>query len=74
MHNLPTNLCARVPSGPKPIFTERLYVKIRSDQRDALERIAVTLGLSLSDVVRWLLDEGTQAVESVPSYHTLKEM
>lgn len=70
---LPTNSCHRVP-GPTPIFTERTVVKLRGDQRQAVERIAVTLGQSVSDVVRWFIDQGVRAVEGAPGYETLKEM
>jgi hypothetical protein len=55
---MPPNLCARNRPGPKPIFTERVVVKLRQDQRQSVERIAHVLGLSTSEIVRWFIDEG----------------
>lgn len=55
------------------MFTKRMVVQIREDQRTALQRIAVVLDLSVSDVVRWFIDEGTNAVESTPSYANLEK-
>jgi hypothetical protein len=62
----------RTRPGPKPVFTQRAVVMIRPDQRQALDRIAATLGLTVSDVVRWMIDQGTEAVEAVDSYRTLQ--
>ena len=56
------------------MFTERIVVKLRRDQAQAVQRIARTLGLSSSDVVRWWLDEGIRAVEGVPEFRTLEEV
>lgn len=65
------NSCQRAP-GPKPIFVRRVVVKLRRDQHEAVQRIARTLGLSASDVVRWWIDEGIRAVEGVPEFRTLE--
>jgi len=54
--------------GPTPIFTDRLVVNMRPDQRQALNRIAQTLDRSVSDIVRWILDNGIDAIE-----HSWKE-
>ena len=71
MHQLGRNSCQRNTSTD---FTEPTVVNLRVDQRDAVERIAVTFGLSASDVVRWIIDQGIEAVESVPSYERLRAM
>lgn len=68
------NPCAPVRPGPKPVFTERTVVMIRADQRQGLNRIARTLGLSVSDIVRWFIDEGMHAIEATESFATLREM
>ena len=49
--------------GPKPIFENRLQVKIRSDQRQSLDRFAAMFNVTVSDVVRWILDHGLDAIE-----------
>jgi hypothetical protein len=46
-------------------------VKLRGDQRQAVERVAATLGLSVSDVIRWFIDVGTASIESTDHYETL---
>lgn len=72
------NLCAPVTErsrpGPKPMFTERVVVMIRPDQRQALDRICRTLELSVSDIARWMIDQGVAAIEDADTYHTLREM
>lgn len=72
------NLCAPVTErsrpGPKPMFTERVVVMIRPDQRQALDRICRTLEISVSDLVRWFVDQGVAAIEDTDTYHTLREM
>jgi hypothetical protein len=55
------------------VFTERMVVKLRADQHDAVQRIARTLGMTASDVMRWWIDEGVRAVEGVPEYMNLSE-
>lgn len=70
---MPPNLCARNRPGPKPVFTERVVVKLRPDQLQAVERIAHVLGVSTSDVVRWFIDQGVQAVEAVPEFNRLED-
>ena len=57
--------------GPAPIFTERLVVNVRPDQRRSLEHIAGVCDLTVSDLVRWLVDHGIEAFESQPNYKTL---
>ncbi len=49
--------------GPKPIFTERLVLNIRPDQRQALNRISQSLDRNVSEIVRWILDNGIDAIE-----------
>ena len=53
----------RTRPGPEPLFTNRLQVKIRDDQRQAINRLASALGFTTSDLVRWILDSGLQALE-----------
>jgi hypothetical protein len=48
-------------------------LRLRSDQVQALTRIARVIDVSVSDLVRWFVDEGTAAVEAAPTYDTLKE-
>lgn len=57
--------------GPKPRFTERLVVNVRQDQLQAVDRLATVLQMSRSDLVRLFIDQGTDAVESVPKFKTL---
>jgi hypothetical protein len=59
--------------GPRPLFHHRMDLRLRSDQVQALTRIARVVGVSVSDLVRWFIDEGTAAVEAAPTYDTLKE-
>jgi hypothetical protein len=49
--------------GPEPLFTHRLNVKIRDDQRKAIDRLASALGFTASGLVRWILDNGIDALE-----------
>lgn len=46
---------------------------VRPDQRQALARIAKTLGVPVSNVIRWFVDYGIEAVEGVQSYQQLQE-
>lgn len=57
--------------GPAPIFTERLVVNVRPDQRRSLEHIAGVCEVTVSDLVRWFVDEGVHAFESNPQFKTL---
>ena len=60
---MPTNPCLPVRRhGPRPVFTDRLVVKVRPDQRTTLEQLAGSLDMTLSDLVRWILDHGIDAV------------
>jgi hypothetical protein len=59
--------------GPQPVFVHRMELRLRADQVQALTRIARVVDVSVSDLVRWFIDEGTAAVESAPTYETLKE-
>jgi len=45
------------------IFTERLVPNIRPDQRHALNRISQSLDRNVSEIVRWILDNGIDAIE-----------
>ncbi len=56
------NLCTPNRPGPRPVFTERLVVNIRIDQRTTLNHLAKSLDMTLSDLVRWILDNGIDAV------------
>lgn len=47
---------------------------IRPDQRQALDRICRTLELSVSDIARWMIDQGVAAIEDTDTFHTLREM
>jgi hypothetical protein len=58
--------------GPIPMFTERVVVKLRADQHEAVQRIATALGFTVSDVIRWFIDEGAHAVEAVPEFIELE--
>ena len=53
----------RTRPGPEPLFTNRLQVKIRTDQRQAINRLASALGFTTSELVRWILDSGLDALE-----------
>ena len=60
---MPTNPCLPVRRhGPRPVFTDRLVVNVRPDQRTELTQLATALDMSLSDVVRWILDHGIDAL------------
>lgn len=62
------------PPGPKPQFPHRRELRLRHDQEQALVRIAKTLGVSVSDIARWMIDQGVAAIEDTDTYHTLREM
>ena len=53
----------RTRPGPEPLFTNRLQVKIRTDQRQAINRLASALSFTTSELVRWILDHGIDALE-----------
>lgn len=59
--------------GPRPLFRRRMDLRLRDDQVRTLTRMARVLGVSASDLVRWFIDQGTESVEAVPTYETLKE-
>ena len=69
----PANCGHRVRPGPRPVFTERMVVQVRADQRSAVTRIANVLGMSASEWVRWCIDQGTTAIETVPSFKYLED-
>lgn len=58
--------------GPKPLFTERMEVRLRPDQAAAMQRIAKTLNLPTAELMRWFVDQGIGAVEGAPAYATLE--
>lgn len=47
--------------GPKPLFTERMDLRLRPDQVAGMERIAAVIGVTQSDLVRWFIDSGIKA-------------
>jgi hypothetical protein len=51
-----------------------MELRLRNDQRQALGRIAGTLGIGVSDLIRWFVDQGIDAVENVPTFKTLERM
>lgn len=57
--------------GPAPVFTERMVVRLRPDQSDAIARIAKAFQLTPSELVRMWIDLGSEAVESVPTFKIL---
>lgn len=57
--------------GPKPVFTERMDLRLRPDQVDALARIASVVPMTASELVRMFIDVGTDAFESVPNFKSL---
>lgn len=67
------NTCQPVRPGPLPVFSGRVVVKVRPEQVEAVQRIARVLGLTGSDIVRWFIDNGIQAVEGTDTYQQLKE-
>jgi hypothetical protein len=44
--------------GPKPQFTEEFLVKLRPDQREALDAVAEVSGVSRSEALRRFVDQG----------------
>ncbi len=60
--------------GPKPQFPYVMQLRVRNDQRTALARIASTLNVGVSDLIRWFVDSGIDAVENVPTFKTLERM
>lgn len=57
--------------GPKPVFTERFIVQLRPDQRAALDDISDAFRVSVSEIVRWMLDHGIDACLSNPQFKAL---
>lgn len=49
--------------GPAPVFTERIQVKVRPDQRAALRRVAGLVEMTEAEALRWIIDHGTAAIE-----------
>ena len=49
--------------GPEPLFTHRLQMKIRTDQWKAIDSLASVLGMTNSELIRWILDHGIDAVQ-----------
>lgn len=66
------NTNGHVRPGPKPQFPYRMEMRLRNDQRQALVRIAATLNVGVSDVIRWFIDEGIERIESNPAYIAFK--
>ncbi len=56
------------------MFTEKFLVQMRPEQRESLDRIAGVLGIDVSRLVRWFLDEGIFAFENNPRFKTLPMM
>jgi len=50
--------------GPKPVFTQRMEVRLRRDQSQTLHRLSEALGISRSDLVRMILDYGIEATNT----------
>lgn len=50
--------------GPKPQFTEEFLVKLRPDQRDALDHVAEVTGMTRSEALRRFIDQGFTAFRS----------
>ena len=65
---------ANTRPGPKPVFTERFLIQLRPEQRQSLDHIAGVLGIDVSRLVRWFLDEGIFAFENNPRFKTLPMM
>lgn len=59
--------------GPRPVFTERMDLRLRPDQIQKLDRIAKAFGQSRSDVLRLAVDQFTDAVEG-PFLDRLEEV
>jgi hypothetical protein len=51
-----------------------MELRLRNDQRQALVRIASTLGVGVSDLIRWFVDSGIDAIENVSTFKTLERM
>lgn len=43
------------------IFTDRLNLKVQPEMRQELDRIAAAIGMSTSDVARWILTVGIES-------------
>ncbi len=59
--------------GPEPVFTERMDLRMRPDQVQALDRIAKAFRMSRSDVLRLAVDQFTDAVDG-PFLRRLEEV
>lgn len=64
-------LVQRNSPGPAPTFTERMEVRLRPDQYEAIDRISSALQFTPSELVRLFIDQGTEAVESVATFKSL---
>lgn len=66
--------CARPNRpGPKPQFPHRIELRLRNDQRQALVRIAASLNVGVSDLVRHFIDTQVEWFEGHPVYQEFKE-
>ena len=65
------NLYGTNRPGPKPVFTERMDLRLRPDQVQALARISSVIPATTSELVRMFIDYGTDAFESVPNFKSL---
>lgn len=66
--------CARPNKpGPKPQFPYRMELRLRTDQRQALARIAASLNVGVSDLVRHFIDTEVEWLEGHPVYQGFKE-
>jgi hypothetical protein len=57
--------------GPKPEYSERFLLQLRPDQRQSLDHLSAVLGLPVSRLIRWFIDEGVRAFENTPTFKTL---
>jgi hypothetical protein len=61
MHQVVPNTSHTIRRGPRPVFTRRLVVNVRPDQQAALADLATAMDVSVSDLVRWIIDHGIDA-------------
>ncbi|MFT3854170.1 MAG: hypothetical protein QM733_15720 [Ilumatobacteraceae bacterium] len=64
--------CVRGNPGPKPVFTDRMELRMRPDQRHDIEVFASLLGLTVSEVTRWILDVGIGAINNAMKENNLR--
>lgn len=67
------DLCGPNRPGPEPVFTERMELRMRPDQVQALDRIAKAFRMTRSDVLRLAVDQFTDAVDG-PFLRRLEEV